>query len=456
MKKGINRWFGLLLIVSLMLCNGCSLLLLNQMKQQEEHPGIEIDVPENEDGQKDQTADHQEQEDGQKDASAGNNKAEDEEKDNQGSSGSSTSDDSALMTDFFKSKLELLEYVIDLYYMGEFSTSDLQDGAYKGLLSGLGDPYSVYYTAKEYQDLMESTSGTYAGIGAVVQQDVRTMLITVVKPYVDCPAYNAGMLPGDIIYMVNDIDVTGMEVDKVVTMMKGTPGTKVKVTVIRDGEADPVELVITRAMIEIESVEYEMLDYNIGYVGVSSFDEPTPSQFKEAIVNLKKDGMEGLVIDLRNNGGGLLSAVVEMLDYILPEGMIVYTEDKYGNRDEFKGTNKDVLYMPIVVLINGNSASASEIFAAAIQDYDAGTIIGTTSFGKGIVQSIVPFTDGTAVKLTVSHYYTPKGVCIHGVGVIPDIEVDLAEELKQKVVIERKEDNQLQVAIAQLISEIKK
>lgn len=363
--------------------------------------------------------------------------------------------DEELMSDLFVNKMELLMQLVNQYYMNDISVEDMRDGAYKGLLAGLGDPYTCYYTAEEYKDLMESTIGTYYGIGAVVQQNIKTMYITVVKPYVDGPAYNAGMLPGDIIYMVDGVDVSGMEVDKVVTLMKGPEGTVVKVSVIREGEADPVELTITRAKIEIESIEYEMLDNNIGLVTISSFDDPTPRQFKEGIEQLKAQGMKGLIIDLRDNGGGLLTSVVDMLDYLLPEGMIVYTEDKYGNRDEYRGTNEDVLDMPMVVMINGNSASASEIFAAAMQDYKAATLVGTTSFGKGIVQSILPLTDGTAVKITISRYFTPNGVCIHGAGVTPDIEVELDDELKQLVVIPHDKDNQLLVAINQILSEIK-
>ena len=360
-----------------------------------------------------------------------------------------------LMSDYFTAKMELLAQLVDQYYMYDISVEDMRTGAYKGLLEGLGDPYTCYYTAEEFDALMETTSGTYYGIGAVVQQNLKTMYITIVKPYVDGPAYNAGMLPGDIIYMVDGVDVTGMEIDNVVAMMKGPEGTIVKVTVIRDGVADPIELTITRGKIEIETIEYEMLENNIGYIAISGFDEPTPKQFKDAIKALQKQNMKGLIIDLRDNGGGLLDAVVEMLDYILPKGMIVYTEDKYGNRDEYRGTDKEVLELPMAVMINGNSASAAEIFAAAMKDYEAATLVGTTSFGKGIVQSILPLTDGTAVKITISRYFTPKGVCIHGEGVTPHVEVELKDELRQMVIIPKDQDNQLAEAVKAVLNKMK-
>lgn len=446
MKRGMRKVVGLVLILSMLFgAAGCGSLV---KLPQNGTTHIEV-MPEKGQNVADDAAEQQ----GQLTQTAENNGTEGEKK---GQSDTKTEDkDEELMSDFFINKMELLEYLVEMYYMNDISVEDMRTGAYKGLLEGLGDPYTCYYTAEEYKDLMESTTGTYCGIGAVVQQNTKTMLITIVKPYVDGPAYNAGMLPGDIIYKVDGVDVSGMEIDKVVSMMKGEAGTIVKVTVVRDGVADPVELTITRAQIEIETIEHEMLDKKIGLVTISSFDEHTPKQFKDAVEELEKDGMEGLIIDLRDNGGGLLSSVVEMLDYLLPEGMIVYTEDKYGNREEFKGTDKEVFHLPTVVMINGNSASASEIFAGAMKDYEAATIVGTTSFGKGIVQTILPLTDGTAVKITISRYFTPKGVCIHGIGVAPDVEVDLKDELKQQVVIEHEDDNQLQTAIDVLLKDIR-
>lgn len=458
MKKYRKVWCLVFMAAMLMGTSGCALLLQNLAPKHEEvEPGLEVGWPDDskteQDNNASETKEPEQNPEGSKDV-ADNKKDEDVKDTKPTATPKPSAADEELMSDYFVSKMELLMQLIDQYYMYDISVDDMRTGAYKGLLEGLGDPYTCFYTKEEFDALMESTTGTYYGIGAVVQQDLRTMYITIVKPYVDGPAYNAGMLPGDIIYMVDDVDITGMDINNVVAMMKGPEGTKVKVTVVRDGEPDPVELFITRAKIEIETIEYEMLENDIGYILISGFEEPTPKQFKEAIEDLKKQGMKGLVLDLRDNGGGLLDAVVEMLDYILPKGMIVYTEDKYGNRDEYKGTDKDVLELPMTVLINGNSASAAEIFAAAMQDYKAATLVGTTSFGKGIVQTILPLTDGTAVKITISRYFTPNGVCIHGKGVTPDIEVELKDELRQLVVIPKDQDNQLAVAISLLLDEL--
>lgn len=352
-------------------------------------------------------------------------------------------------------KLTFLEMLVDNYYLEGVDPKVYADGIYKGFISSLNDPYSTYYTAEEYKALMESSSGVYRGIGATVSQNVKTGVITIVKPFKTGPAYEAGLLPGDIIYMVEGEEATGVDLTEVVSKMKGEEGTKVRISILREGETKPMEFTITRRQIEVPTIDYQMLEDNIGYIEISEFDEITVSQFKEAVDKLEAKGMKGLVVDVRNNPGGLLEAVCKMLDRLLPKGLLVYTEDKYGNRVEEKAEDSQMLKVPLAVIINGNSASASEIFAGAVQDYGIGTIVGTTSFGKGIVQKVIPLTDGTAVKLTISKYFTPKGRNIHGTGITPDVEVELNEELLKEIEIPQKKDNQLQKAIEVVKEKIK-
>lgn len=344
-------------------------------------------------------------------------------------------------------KLSFLEMLVDSYYLEDVDPKIYADGIYKGFINSLDDPYSTYYTEEEYQMLMESSSGVYHGIGATVSQDTKTGVITIVKPFKTGPAYETGLLPGDIIYMVEGEEVTGVDLTEVVSKMKGEEGTKVRISILREGESKAMEFTITRRQIEVPTIEYQMLDDKIGYIEISEFDEITVSQFKDAVDKLEDKGMKGLVIDVRNNPGGLLDAVCKMLDRLLPKGLLVYTEDKYGNRAEEEAKDSKKLEVPLAVIINGNSASASEIFAGAIQDYEIGSVVGTTSFGKGIVQKVIPLTDGTAVKLTISKYFTPKGRNIHGTGIAPDVEVELDEELLKQVEIPIEKDNQLQEAI---------
>ena len=352
-------------------------------------------------------------------------------------------------------KLTFLEMLVDNYYLEGVDPKVYADGIYKGFISSLNDPYSTYYTAEEYKALMESSSGVYRGIGATVSQNVKTGVITIVKPFKTGPAYEAGLLPGDIIYMVEGEEATGVDLTEVVSKMKGEEGTKVRISILREGETKPMEFTITRRQIEVPTIDYQMLEDNIGYIEISEFDEITVSQFKEAVDKLEAKGMKGLVVDVRNNPGGLLEAVCKMLDRLLPKGLLVYTEDKYGNRVEEKAEDSQMLKVPLAVIINGNSASASDIFAGAVQDYGIGTIVGTTSFGKGIVQKVIPLTDGTAVKLTISKYFTPKGRNIHGTGITPDVEVELNEELLKEIEIPQKKDNQLQKAIEVVKEKIK-
>ncbi len=344
-------------------------------------------------------------------------------------------------------KINKLETLINRFYMEDVDDAKLAEGIYKGLLASLGDPYSCYYTKEEYDALMESSSGVYSGIGATVSQNVTTGIISIVKPFLNGPAHAVGVLPGDIVYKVNGEEVTGKDLTEVVSRIKGKEGTKVSVTIIREGKADPIEFSIPRKTVEVPTIEYEMLDNKIGYIAISEFDEVTADQFRNAIKDLDKQGQKGLIVDVRNNPGGLLDTVVDILNRMLPKGLIVYTEDKYGTREEKFSDAKEEFDKPLAVLINGNSASASEIFAGAIQDYKRGTIVGTTSFGKGIVQSIIPLYDGTAIKVTVSKYYTPNGKNIHGKGISPDVTVELNDKLRQQVVIKKEEDNQLQKAV---------
>lgn len=352
-------------------------------------------------------------------------------------------------------KLAVMKMIVDNYFLEDVDPEVYAEGIYKGFINSLDDPYSTYYTADEYKSLIESSSGIYQGIGSTVSQDVKTGIITIVKPFKTGPAFEAGLLPGDIIYKVEGEEVTGVDLTEVVSKMKGEEGTKVNMTIIRDGETKPMDFTITRRKIEVPTIEYQMLEDKIGYIVISEFDKVTVTQFSNAVDNLEDNGMKGLVIDVRSNPGGLLDAVVKMLDRLLPKGLIVYTEDKYGNKETEDAKDSIKLKVPLAVLINGNSASASEIFAGAVQDYEIGSIVGTTSFGKGIVQKVIPLPDGTAIKLTISKYFTPKGRNIHGTGIKPDIEVELDEELLKEVIIPLEKDNQLQEAIKEVKKQIK-
>lgn len=352
-------------------------------------------------------------------------------------------------------KLTVMKMIVDNYFLEDVDPEAFAEGIYKGFINSLDDPYSTYYTVDEYKALIESSSGVYQGIGSTVSQDVKTGIITIVKPFKSGPAFEAGLLPGDIIYKVEGEEVTGVDLTEVVSKMKGKEGTKVNITIMRDGETKPLDFTITRRKIEVPTIEYKMLEDKIGYIIISEFDKVTVSQFSKAVDELEDNGMKGLVIDVRSNPGGLLDAVVKMLDRLLPKGLIVYTEDKYGNRETEEAKDSIKLNVPLAVLINGNSASASEIFAGAVQDYEIGTVVGTTSFGKGIVQKVIPLSDGTAIKLTISKYFTPKGRNIHGTGIKPDIEVELDEELLKEVIIPLEKDNQLQEAIKAVKKQIK-
>lgn len=319
-------------------------------------------------------------------------------------------------------KLQSMEALIkNNYYKDDYEKEDLSDGIYSGMMRALKDPYSVYYTAEELEQLMQETQGIYYGIGAGVKQEPNTLLAQISKVYPNTPAQEAGLQENDLLYEVNGQSTYNVQISEVVTWIKGAEGSKVKLMVIREGEEDVLEIEVERRKVEFPIVSFKMLDNEVAYIQIEEFDDVTPNQFADALAMARGNQMKGLVLDLRGNPGGSLTAVVEVAEMLLPKGMIVYTEDKYGKRTEYKGEGDRVLEVPMTVLIDGNSASASEILAGAIKDYEIGTLVGTTSFGKGIVQSVIPMKDGSAVKITVSCYYTPKGNNIHGIGIEPDV-----------------------------------
>lgn len=329
-------------------------------------------------------------------------------------------------------KMRTIEEMVDAYYYGdEVTAGELQDGVYKGMVKALGDPYSEYFSKEELEDVVNNNQGISYGIGAMISINTNLNTAMISGVLEESPAMEAGLKEGDIIYKVGDEFTQGMSLSKVVSLVKGREGTIVNLTIYREGEPDYLEMEIVRAkQIETTTVDSGMIEGHdeIGYLRIREFEGVTPDQFTEAMAVLKENGMKGLVLDLRSNPGGDLTAVVDVARQILPAGLIVYTEDKAGNRKEYTCDGTHELQMPLVVLTNEYSASASEILAGAIKDYNKGTLIGTTTFGKGIVQRINRLKDGTAIKLTVSAYFTPSGKNIHGIGIEPDIVLEYDDE----------------------------
>lgn len=358
----------------------------------------------------------------------------------------------AISDDQVKKKAGEIADLLDQYYYEDIDEDALVQGMYAGIAEGVGDPYTCYYTKEEYDSMNETTSGTYYGIGAVLTQNVKTNVVTILHVYSGSPAEEAGVRDGDVIVKVEDIAGDSLELAELVKHIKGEEGTTVHLQLLREGEKDYVELDVQRRQVEIPTVEHQMLAGNIGLIQVSEFADNTPQQFDAAIKDLQSQGMVSMIVDLRNNPGGVLSSVVTMLDELLPEGTLVYTEDKYGNRSDYD-SEASSLDIPMAVLINENSASASEIFAGAVKDYQYGTLIGTTSYGKGIVQSIIPLEDGSALKVTMAKYFTPKGNYIHEVGIAPDIELEYEYQGDAKETYDPMHDNQILKALEVLKAE---
>jgi carboxyl-terminal processing protease len=344
-------------------------------------------------------------------------------------------------------KMKTIEEVINTYHYGdEISSGDLQEGVYKGMVKALKDPYAEYYTKDELEETLNSNQGISYGIGAAISLNKEMDTAMINSVIADTPAEAAGLREGDIIYKVDGEDTVGMSVSQVVSRVKGKENTTVHLTIYREGESELIEMDIVRGkLIEAETVQSGMLEdtKQIGYLRITEFDTITVDQFNEAMAELNASGMKALILDLRSNPGGDLTAVVDVARRLLPKGLVVYTEDKNGKRKEYTCDGEHEIQIPMAVLVNEYSASASEILSGAIKDYNKGTVIGTTTYGKGIVQRINRLDDGTAVKLTVSAYFTPLGKNIHGIGIEPDIELEYDYEAYERDGV----DNQVEKAI---------
>jgi carboxyl-terminal processing protease len=347
------------------------------------------------------------------------------------------------------SKIDQLEKYIKAYYYEDVDDEDLENGLYYGIMNGVGDPYTVYYSPEEYKDMTASWNGNYEGVGAYLRMDTEVGYATIESFIEGGSAKESGELNvGDYIVAVDGMEMYGKTLNEVVSYIRGEEGTFVTLTI--EGADGKKDVTLERRKIDTPTVEYSEKENGIWYIKITEFDAITTSQFEEAINAARSANMSGLIIDLRGNPGGNLDVVVDICRELLPQGLIVYTEDKYGNRNEFSCDGKKKIDVPMVVLIDGGSASASEIMAGAIKDYGIGTLIGTTTYGKGIVQSILPLGDGSAIKITTSKYYTPNGNNIHKIGIEPDEEVKFDSEKY----LEDQTDNQLDYAMDYLKDKI--
>ena len=342
-------------------------------------------------------------------------------------------------------KIRQIEKTLDTYYVEDYDKELAEELMYTGLAAGVGDPYTYYLSADSLAEQMEKNSGHFVGIGVEIYAgDDGYIVVSSVTP--GGPAEAAGILAEDKITEVDGESITGKTAADVSALVKGEAGTDVTLTIFRESTGEVLEKTVTRQDIQVKTVSWRMMDDNIGYIAITNFRENTYSQFKEALDMLEAEGMEKLVLDLRNNTGGLVKSAHEIGEELLPEGIMVYTMDKDANRED---TLCDDVYndVPLVVLVNGNSASAAEILAGAIQDTGRGQLIGTTTFGKGLVQRLFTLPDGSGLNVTIQKYYTPNGTSIHGVGITPDYEVELPEEYAQQTNIPAEADTQLQKAV---------
>lgn len=347
-------------------------------------------------------------------------------------------------------KVSTVKTLIEDYGIYESDEETMADYASMGLAAAVGDPYTMYFPEKEFTARMDSLQSVYVGVGATIGADMENDCLVVVSPMDNSPAEKAGVLAGDILLAVDGKAFTGSQVSEAAYDMKnGDIGTTVTVTLKR-GDSEPFDVVITRDKIEKETVTSKLMENDIGYIRISEFDSTdgdagTSKEFAENYKGLIAAGAKKLIIDLRNNPGGEFGAVCDIADMLLPEGIITYTEDKRGKKETVE-SDKECCDMPIVVLVNGGSASASEVLTGALKDHQKATVVGTKTFGKGIVQTVIPLTDGSGMSITTSKYFTPNGTCIHDIGIEPDFVVEMETETAITK-LEYKDDIQLQKAV---------
>lgn len=350
-------------------------------------------------------------------------------------------------------KLYRVKNILDKKYLRDYDMEKVVDGAITGMLSALDDPYTTYFDKDASEQFLIETEGEYEGVGIYVSYDLNKKMVIVLTPIEQSPAAEAGILPGDYIEYVDDVDVTSYTLDEVADLLKGKAGTEVKIGLIRydkNGDITRIEKNLIRRNVTIDPVVEEVYENNIGYIKLSSFDETTYSEFVKAYDDLiKNKKVKGLVLDLRNNPGGLLDVATSITDILVPKGKIVYTLDREGREEAiYSGNGK--IKIPLVVLVNEGSASASEVLAGAVKDYGVGKTIGVNTYGKGVVQTLVSLRDGTYVKVTTNEYFSPDGNKIDGTGVAPDVEVKLPENVSSYYNLKYDEDAQLQRAIDEL------
>ena len=343
-------------------------------------------------------------------------------------------------------KLYTVKNIIDSEYISDINEKDLINSAVKGYVKGIGDEYTEYFTKEEMEDFKADTEGEYVGIGIYMYQDTEKNAIVVLYPIENSPAEEVGLKYGDIIKKVDGVEYDGDDFDTISTKIKGKEGTKVNLEIERNGELLSFE--VERKKIDLYPIEHEILESNIGYIKLTSFDEGCAKEIKSLYNELNKNNLTGLILDLRNNGGGIVEEALEIADYILEKNdIILVTKDKDDNEEIEKSKNKPIIKVPVVVLTNKNTASASEIIAAALKENEKATVVGEKTYGKGVIQELITLNDESGIKITIEEYYTPNKNKINKIGIEPDEKIELPAEVATIYEIDKNYDTQLQKAL---------